>query len=141
MKKLTLSLILTFFTLIGAVAQETAEIYIICELWIIFMPERSSLIKAFRLLDFCRLAFQCFSDIMEITKTPTIKNGRVQSAASASFQFLMNIITITETTVTIFGMRVVTAFSIISLREFVSPIIRARIFPEGRLSKKARSSF
>lgn len=31
MKKLTLSLILTFFTLIGAVAQETAEIYIICE--------------------------------------------------------------------------------------------------------------
>jgi hypothetical protein len=74
-----------------------------------------------------------------LRKIPAIIKGRLHRAARASRQFFTNIITRTAVTVTMFGIRVVTAFSIMSLSEFVSPIIRARIFPEGRLSKKARS--
>ena len=77
------------------------------------------------------MAFQCFSAIIEIKKIPAIKNGKLQRAAKASFQFFTNIITITAITVIKFGIKVVTAFSIISFSEFVSPIILARIFPEG----------
>jgi len=67
-------------------------------------------------------------------------SGRDHNALAASFAFFENIIAITLTTVTKSGISVVTLFSRTSRREFISPMILARIFPVGRESKNLKSS-
>ena len=103
------------------------------------MPCKLSLIKALKLEDFFRFSRQCFSAFREISTIPTIIGGKVLKVAKANFTFFANIITITATTVTSPGIKVVMLFSITSFREFTSPVIRAKIFPVGLESKKAKS--
>ena len=63
-------------------------------------------------------------------------NGRVQREQAASVGCLINIMTTTDTMVRKSGISVVTLLDNTSFREFTSPMIRASIFPVGRLSKK-----
>ena len=72
--------------------------------------------------------------------TPAIMRGMLIREAAASFAFLTNIIQTTAQIVIKSGIRVVTLFDSTSLRELISPMMRARIFPVGRLSKNLKSS-
>ena len=67
--------------------------------------------------------------------------GNVQREAIASFQSLISMITATPITVRKSGISVVTALLNTSFKELTSPIILARIFPVGLLSKKEKDSF
>ena len=71
---------------------------------------------------------------------PSAMKGIVQSAASASRQSLTSMITSTPMIVSVFGIMLVTAFASTSFKEFTSPMILARIFPVGLLSKKVKES-
>ena len=70
-----------------------------------------------------------------------IMNGSVTKAARASRQFISSMITTTAMILMISGIRVVTLLVNRSLSAFTSPMMRARIFPTGRLSKKEKESF
>ena len=67
-------------------------------------------------------------------------NGMLLKDARASLQSLITMISTTPQMVIKSGIRVVTAFVSTFFREFTSPIIRARIFPVGRLSKNENDS-
>ena len=73
-------------------------------------------------------------------KIPAIITGIVESEAAASRQSFIIIITTTPVIVINSGISVVTTFTSTSLSELTSPMIRARIFPVGLLSKKAKES-
>ena len=70
---------------------------------------------------------------------PAIK-GRLTREAAASTGFLMNMMATTAQIVKKSGSRVVTQFPITSFKELMSPMMRARILPVGRLSKNWKSS-
>lgn len=70
-----------------------------------------------------------------ITVSPTINTGRVERLASARRGLFTSIITTTLATVIKSGIRVVTLLFSTSFKELISPMIRERIFPVGRLSK------
>lgn len=70
-----------------------------------------------------------------ISQMQAIISGRLQREAAAKTGFLTNMITATATTVVKSGIRVVTKLFSTSFRELMSPMILARIFPVGRLSK------
>ena len=61
--------------------------------------------------------------------------AELESAAAASFQFLTNMIPTTDKIVIKSGISVVTLFDSTSFKELTSPMILARIFPVGLLSK------
>ena len=69
----------------------------------------------------------------------TAIKGRLTMEAAASPGLFTNIIATTAQMVIKSGIRVVTQLDSTSFRELMSPIIRARIFPVGRLSKNWKS--
>ncbi len=76
---------------------------------------------------------------MEPDKCLVVEDAEAGIEAAARGGFFTNIMTATATTVAKSGMRVVTKLLSTSFRELMSPMIRARIFPVGRLSKNCRS--
>ena len=66
---------------------------------------------------------------------PAAIRGRLIRAAAASLASLTNMMTATALMVMKSGIRVVTQLESTSFKELMSPMMRARIFPVGRLSK------
>ena len=108
--------------------------------WMMRIPEMSSWMNAFRLEAFLRKIRQRLWEKSCITVSPTINTGRVERLASARRGLFTSIITTTLATVIKSGIRVVTLLFSTSFKELISPMIRERIFPVGRLSKKWKSS-
>ena len=70
---------------------------------------------------------------------PAAISGRLIMAAAASSGSFANMMTATALMVIKSGISVVTQLDSTSFRELISPMMRARIFPVGRLSKKEKS--
>ena len=104
------------------------------------MPERSSCTKAFRLEDFFRCACQRLWEYTWINQMETIISGRLIREAAARIGSFANMMPTTAQIVIKSGISVVTQLPSTSFRELMSPMMRARIFPVGRLSKKEKSS-
>ena len=105
------------------------------KLWMIRMPERSSCTKAFKLEDFFRWICHLSWEWVWMYQIPAAIRGRLIRAAAASLASLTNMMTATALMVMKSGIRVVTQLESTSFKELMSPMMRARIFPVGRLSK------
>ena len=89
---------------------------------------------------FLRKICQRLCEAVCTNQMPPIISGIVLSDASARRQSFISMITTTPMTVIISGTNVVTTFTSTSRSEFTSPMILARIFPVGLLSKKENDS-
>ena len=103
------------------------------------IPDKSSWTNAFKLEDFLRWICQRLCEYTWITHMQKIISGRLIREAAARTGFLRNMITTTAQIVKKSGISVVTQLPSTSFKELMSPIMRARILPVGRLSKKEKS--
>ncbi len=109
------------------------------KLWMIRIPEMSSWINAFRLEDFFRKSCHFLCERVCMNQIQMIINGRLLRDAAARAGFFTNMMATTAATVIKSGISVVTKLFKTSFNELMSPMILARIFPVGRLSKNCRS--